>query len=130
MNEARTVPRGRLIEAEQELSAAQGAYAQLHAVRSLCPCLPAKFVVRALRDARQHRLQQRSCGRRSVVFTTHKVNEATVPRGRLIEAHQELSVAQGTYAQLLRAGDALSEAEASTTVDLALCGEDTSQTAV
>ena len=29
-------------------------------------------------------------------------------------------MAQGTYAQLLRAGDALSEAEASTTVDLAL----------
>ena len=124
------MPRGRLIEAQQELSAVQGAYAQLHAVRSLCPCLPAKFVVPALRDARQHRLQQPSCGCRSVVFTTHMVNEATVPRGRLIEAHQELSVAQGTYAQLLRAGDALSETEASTTIDLALCGEDTPQTAV
>ena len=65
------------------------------------------------------------------MFTIHKVNEAqTVPRGRLIEAQQELSVAQGAYAQLLRAGDALSEAEASTNVDLALHGEDTSQTAV
>ena len=37
---------------------------------------------------------------------------------------------KGRYAQLLRAGDALSEAEASTNVDLSRCGEDTSQTAV
>ena len=65
------------------------------------------------------------------MFTTHKVNEErTVPRGRLIEAQQELSVAQGAYVQLLRAGDALSKAEASTTVDLALHAEDTSETAV
>ena len=96
----------------------------------------------ALDPVSQRRVQaaiERASGRRSVVFTTHKVNEArtadrilVMARGRLIEAgtHQELSAAQGAYAQLLRAGDDLSEAEASTIVDLALRGEDTSETAM
>jgi ABC-type multidrug transport system fused ATPase/permease subunit len=72
---------------------------------------------------------RRASGSRSVIFTTHKVSQAraadriiVMSHGRIVElgTHDELLWANGAYAQLLRAGDSVSEAEASTVVDLAL----------
>ena len=66
-----------------------------------------------------------------MLFTTHRVAAAAhadrilvMAHGRLVEqgTHEELLAAGGAYAQLRRVGDAVSEDEASTVVDLSLRG--------
>ena len=72
---------------------------------------------------------KRASGTRTVLFTTHKVAQArdadrilVMAHGRVVEmgTHAQLLAAGGAYAQLLNAGDEVSEDEASTVVDLSL----------